>query len=280
MDAQAILTVGAAVVALVGLLKWMGVNQDLHPLAVPITLLVCSIIGVAFWAWSQADITRESAFDYFSGFVLVMTSAAGVFGYTRTTAESISQIRTGTGDGGIDPRRFTGSVLLAVVLGGLTLAGCGSKVAQVENLPANLPAAVDAADQDVKAFAIHALQIIELSGEVADDASDIYLQIKASGLVPVAAQASIDAGFRAFSRQAREGIEEIRKGSINTWAALKAQVDPIVSRLQVVIDAVRGAGPSVWQRVGRGLQTALQLLLSAVAVQPYALGPAQEVYQS
>lgn len=99
MDAQAVLTVSTAVVALVGLLKWMGVNEVLHPLAVPVNILACSVLGVAFWGWSQGDVSRTNAFAYFAGFVLVMTSAAGVFGYTRATGAAIGQMRAGTGDG-------------------------------------------------------------------------------------------------------------------------------------------------------------------------------------
>lgn len=95
MDAQAILTVSAAVVALVQLAKWAGVDDSKGPLAV----LVCSLIGVVFWGWADGTFARTVAFDYFAGWIAVMTSAAGVFGFTRSTGDSLVRMR-GTGDGG------------------------------------------------------------------------------------------------------------------------------------------------------------------------------------
>ena len=95
MDAQAILTVSAAVVALVQLAKWAGVDDSKGPMAV----LMCSLFGVAFWGWASGTFIRTVAFDYFAGWIAVMTSAAGVFGFTRSTGDSLVRMR-GTGDGG------------------------------------------------------------------------------------------------------------------------------------------------------------------------------------
>lgn len=95
MNGEAIISVSAAVVALVSLVKWAGVPDSKAPIAV----LLCSVLGVLFWGWSQGDLTRASAFTYFAGWIAVMTSAAGVFGFTRSTGEGLAKMR-GTGDGG------------------------------------------------------------------------------------------------------------------------------------------------------------------------------------
>lgn len=95
MNAEAIVAVSAAVVALVQLVKWAGLKDNYGPLAV----LVLSLIGVAFWAWSVGDFTRATSFNYFSGWIATATSAAGVFGFTRATATAVSRM-TPPPDGG------------------------------------------------------------------------------------------------------------------------------------------------------------------------------------
>lgn len=80
MDSQAILAVSAAVVGLTQLIKWMGVPQSFRPALV----LVISAFGVALWAYTQPEmITRTELWSYFSGWIAVSTSAAGVFGFTQ-----------------------------------------------------------------------------------------------------------------------------------------------------------------------------------------------------
>lgn len=112
MNGEAIVSVSAAVVALTQLAKWAGLDDSKGPLAV----LVCSVLGVAFWAWSSGDATRASAFGYFAGCIAVMTSAAGVYGFTRATGDTLTKMRSGP------------VVLLALALGGLLASGCGGRV--------------------------------------------------------------------------------------------------------------------------------------------------------
>jgi hypothetical protein len=112
MNGEAIVSVSAAVVALTQLAKWAGLDDSKGPLAV----LVCSVLGVAFWAWSSGDATRATAFGYFAGCIAVMTSAAGVYGFTRATGDTLTKMRSGP------------VVLLALALGGLLASGCGGRV--------------------------------------------------------------------------------------------------------------------------------------------------------
>jgi hypothetical protein len=88
MTADAIVSVSAAVVALVQLVKWSGLPDKQGPLAV----LAISALGVVFWGWSQGSLTRASAFGYFVGWIAVATSAAGVFGFTRASGDAVSRL--------------------------------------------------------------------------------------------------------------------------------------------------------------------------------------------
>jgi uncharacterized membrane protein len=87
MNAEAIIAVSAAVVALTQLAKWGFVPDKLGPLSV----LLLSAIGVVFWGWSKGDITRATAFQYFAGWIAIATSAAGVFGFTRAGSEAVTK---------------------------------------------------------------------------------------------------------------------------------------------------------------------------------------------
>lgn len=85
MNGQAIITVSAAVVALTQLIKWTGLPNKWGAVAV----LLLSLVGTAFWGWSQADFTRATSFGYFAGWIAVSTSAAGVFGFTRAGSDAV-----------------------------------------------------------------------------------------------------------------------------------------------------------------------------------------------
>jgi hypothetical protein len=99
MDAQAIITVSAAVVALTQLFKWGFVPDRYGPVAV----ILLSVAGVAFWAWSSGDFSRTNAFGYFAGWIAIATSAAGVFGFTRAGAEAITKTSSPPAGAGNSP---------------------------------------------------------------------------------------------------------------------------------------------------------------------------------
>jgi hypothetical protein len=99
VDGQAILTVGAAVVALTQLCKWGGVPDK----AGPIVVLLLGLLGTAVWAYSQPSFDRASTFQYFSGWVTVSLSAAGVFGFTRVASESVTRLKAPPAGAAQDP---------------------------------------------------------------------------------------------------------------------------------------------------------------------------------
>lgn len=92
MNAQAILTISTTVVALVTLIKWWGVPVKYSPLVVTAS----SAVLVVVWGVSQGNLSRASSFDYLAALVAVMTSAAGVYGFTRATSDSLTSTRTPT----------------------------------------------------------------------------------------------------------------------------------------------------------------------------------------
>lgn len=91
MEADDIMTISAAVVALTSLFKWSGYLPDrLGPLAV----LVLSALGVAVWGFSQEVVDRADTFGYFSGWIVVAMGSAGVYGFTRAGASAITAIKS------------------------------------------------------------------------------------------------------------------------------------------------------------------------------------------
>ena len=100
MTGEAIISVSAAVVALVQLIKWAGIKDAYGPIAV----LVLSLFGIVFWGWSVGTLSRTAAFSYFAGWIAVSTSAAGVFGFTRAGGEAVSRMTSPpSGSAGASP---------------------------------------------------------------------------------------------------------------------------------------------------------------------------------
>jgi hypothetical protein len=90
MNAESIVTVSAAVVALVQVIKWALRRDGWGPAIV----LLVSLLGVAVWAVSQGGATWSAAWSYFAGWVAVATSAAGVYGFTQAGIARLSRDTT------------------------------------------------------------------------------------------------------------------------------------------------------------------------------------------
>lgn len=95
MNGEAIVTVSAAVVALVQLVKWMGLRDAWGPVAV----LGFSALGVAMWLFSQPawPPARVDVWVIFAGWIAVATSAAGIFGFTRAAAGAVTNVASPPG---------------------------------------------------------------------------------------------------------------------------------------------------------------------------------------
>ncbi len=88
MNAEQIAVVAATVVVLTQLAKWSGLPLRFGPLAVA----VFAALGVGLWAYSLGPLVRTEIWGYFVAWITVAASAAGVFGFTRAGAESLTRV--------------------------------------------------------------------------------------------------------------------------------------------------------------------------------------------
>ena len=82
MDGLAIMSVSAAIVALMHLLRWAGVPRQWAPLLVP----ALAALGVGVWAIAHGPFTNADIFNYIAGWIAVTTSAATVWGFRWAAA--------------------------------------------------------------------------------------------------------------------------------------------------------------------------------------------------
>lgn len=88
MNLEQSLVVAGAVVALTQLIKWTGLMKDSYG---PLAIMVLSLFGVAIWGYSKGPTwERGLLFDYFTGWIAVATSSAGVFGFTRSAPAAVT----------------------------------------------------------------------------------------------------------------------------------------------------------------------------------------------
>lgn len=97
MQADSIVAISAAVVALVQLVKWSGLKDSYGPIAV----IGFSGIGVALWLFGaeQWPPARTDTWPIFAGWVAVALSAAGVFGFTRASVSAVTSAKNPPGGG-------------------------------------------------------------------------------------------------------------------------------------------------------------------------------------
>jgi len=95
MNSEAIVAISLSVVSLTQLVKWAGLKDNYGPIAV----MILSLFGTLFWGWSQNDISRTNAFGYFAGWIVITTSAAGVYGFTRASGAAVTRMTTPPDDG-------------------------------------------------------------------------------------------------------------------------------------------------------------------------------------
>lgn len=90
MDGEAIMSISAAVVTLTQFSKWAGIKDGYGPTIV----LLLSTLGVVLWGYSEGSYERAKTFEYFVGWLAVVTSAAGVFGFTRATGDNLVKFKS------------------------------------------------------------------------------------------------------------------------------------------------------------------------------------------
>lgn len=103
MNADAVVAVSAAVVALTQLSKWAGLRDTWGPLAV----ILLSGLGVLVWlvGGEQWPPARTDIWPIFSGWVAVTLTAAGTFGFTRAAVGAVTRATpppTGPGEQSVE----------------------------------------------------------------------------------------------------------------------------------------------------------------------------------
>jgi hypothetical protein len=81
--------VAVAVVGLTQLLKWSNLIPDRYG---PGAVLAWAALGTLMWAWSLGRLQQALAFDLFSGWIVIAATAAGVYGFTRASAASVTKM--------------------------------------------------------------------------------------------------------------------------------------------------------------------------------------------
>lgn len=118
MDAQAIMTISGAVVALTELFKFFKMVPDRYG---PLSVFILSALGVVLFQASQPEpFVRTMLFGVFAGWIVVATAAAGVYGFVKASQpEQVTTMRnTPKNDGGM-------SGMASVLIMGLALFGAG-----------------------------------------------------------------------------------------------------------------------------------------------------------
>lgn len=88
MDAEAIVTVSALVVAIATLLKWAAPGDSISGVRALALVFFLSGLGVGAWVFSLATpIDRTWTFGILSAWAAVATSAAGVFGFASAATK-------------------------------------------------------------------------------------------------------------------------------------------------------------------------------------------------
>ncbi|HEV8639435.1 MAG TPA: hypothetical protein VG370_34940 [Chloroflexota bacterium] len=101
MSAENIAVVTGVIVALTQLSKWMRLVQDRHG---PLVVLGLSAAGVVLWAVSfEAAFSRAMIWPYFAAWIVVATSSAGVYGFTRALPEAVTATKTPPAGAGGQP---------------------------------------------------------------------------------------------------------------------------------------------------------------------------------
>lgn len=103
LNAEAIVVISGAVVALTQLAKWSGLPDKRGPVAV----ILLSLAGVVLYQFSYAPegriFTRLDAFPVFSAWVAVALGAAGTFGFTRSLPDAVTATKNPPPGAGASP---------------------------------------------------------------------------------------------------------------------------------------------------------------------------------
>jgi hypothetical protein len=131
-------------------------------------------------------------------------------------------------------------LLLALGLAALAV-GCGAKQIRLPDVPATVTPAADAAQEDVYAASIKALQITKAAGDTLLGVATKESELNAEGLLTPGIHAALKAGIEHAALKLHEVNESIRNG-VSVWAELRALLQSALDPVQQLITQVLQIG--------------------------------------
>lgn len=153
-------------------------------------------------------------------------------------------------------------LVLALIL--VPAISCGGSVKQVPSTPT----IIAGADQNLRAAAIKALGILESAGLVTQKALAVYNEAAKQAPLPAEVDSKIRAGFNQAATAALTAIKTIDSGATDSWAKLKAAIDPVLGRVNELIAIVNTITTPQQRSLSDWLQLAVQVISSALALVP------------
>lgn len=120
--------------------------------------------------------------------------------------------------------RNTGALIVALFVT-LIIVACNGRLADI---PDQVPAVVEGAEQNIYAGAGKALAFIVSADELVNAISKVEDIAARQGAVPVAADAAFDKAILEYVRVSDTAVRRIEAG-VNSWAELKRVVDPVIA---------------------------------------------------
>lgn len=142
------------------------------------------------------------------------------------------------------------SLTLRAVAGALVLAlmgvACGPK--SLPRLPEEVPAVVDQTDATVRAAVVAGLDVLDSVGDVVNDLSRIRAELQEDGIGAPEWHAAVSARLVTIAQLGLDGIERL-KGGVETWAEIKAVIDPLLVEANRLLDLIEHAATTVRSRL-------------------------------
>jgi hypothetical protein len=138
---------------------------------------------------------------------------------------------------------------LVLALAAAPLVGCGGAAVELPRVPEVLETAAGG----VYAGAFKALGIAHATGELVDRVSAAEAKWARPGaagvpLIPAELHRQFQSGFRALAVDALKTIDDIEKGVVTDWPALRARIEPMLVRAEDLVKAAQQVRDAIARR--------------------------------
>ncbi len=181
------------------------------------------------------------------------------FNDLQDAIKTSGKVPTGTPDTSVPQLPRLPLIMIAVLMAGLTLAGCAGSLPRIQPLPSQ----VETADRDIKAVTGNLEQLLTMAARAANTVSKIEDEAARSGVIPTGADASFDQAMLKYVKASTTASNALTSGALTTWPQLKAVVDPVLAQGQALIDTASSLGAikskirGFLEQLGNALSTAV-----------------------